>query len=73
MGRSGVGLAARSSLTQGPAAGRTVQRGPGGAEEGRPRVSGGWGVGRRGPDCGGGNWKESGEASGGEPVGTGCR
>lgn len=57
-----------------PCSRKDSQRGPGGAEEGRPRVTGGWGVGRRGQIVGGDNWKElREEASGREPVRTGVQ
>lgn len=57
-----------------PCSRKDSQRGPGGAEEGRPRVTGGWRVGRRGQIVGGDNWKGlRKEASGREPVGTGVQ
>lgn len=57
-----------------PCSRKDSQRRPGGSRGGEARVSGGWGVGRRGQIVEGGNWKEFwGEASGGEPVGTGVQ
>lgn len=43
-----------------PCSRKDSQRDQGEQREGRPRVSGGWGVGRRGQIVEGGNWKESG-------------
>lgn len=65
MGRSGVGLAAKKQPDPRPCSRKDSQRDQGGSRggeaQGLRRLGSGGG---EGPDCGG-NWKRSGEASGG--------